>query len=174
MLREELQRLTEEQDVHNHGSLLQRLSEKFPNSIRIETSHSPIKRYTCLMHVLEFTEDTSYIAIAEFGLRQTYAGRDFAHWMFDQGHLEVVHSFGKRPNDFVFYFTDDVFRHVGILTANDRVLSKWGLGQLYNHGLWDVPASYGNEVRFTRPIPHSRASMLFRAFATARGVPEDL
>jgi len=41
-------------------------------------------------------------------------------------------------------------KHVGRITTNGQVLSKWGYGHVYEHRIDLVPECYGSEVRFFR------------------------
>ena len=38
-------------------------------------------------------------------------------------------------------------KHAGILKS-DRVTSKWGKNPVYEHGMMEVPASYGYDLRY--------------------------
>lgn len=51
----------------------------------------------------------------------------------------------------VFYFLKSKCKHVGNF-RNCRVKSKWGKNPIYEHGALEVPASYGDELKyFDRP-----------------------
>ena len=39
-------------------------------------------------------------------------------------------------------------RSAGLYMAPNLVLSKWGVGPLFRHALWDVPKSYGDALRY--------------------------
>mgnify|MGYP001571175814 CR=1 FL=1 len=47
----------------------------------------------------------------------------------------------------VLYFKDGETKHVGRLQGN-RVLSKWGKNPVYEHDIFEVPASFGDEYEF--------------------------
>ena len=171
MLRKKLQTVIEVQDVAQHPVLLAEVTREFPNSIRITESSYPIDRYTCLMHVLNFTEKPEYIAIAAYGTGRIYAGTDFAHWLIERGLLAEVSQAEAKDGDLVFYFSEGTFKHVGLWRLNGRVLSKWGVGHLYDHGLFEVPTSYGTDVRFCNRLPYDDAYDLFRQFAEEIDIP---
>ncbi len=49
----------------------------------------------------------------------------------------------------VIYRTDSgVISHVGRITDNGKIISKWSWGPLIEHALYDVPASYGDTVEY--------------------------
>jgi len=59
--------------------------------------------------------------------------------------------------------------HAGLAQTNLRVISKWGIGHLYEHELWDVPESYGTSIRFFKQLPCEEALDLFVQFAREKG-----
>lgn len=169
-LRNKLQTMTKVQDVTRHPVLLVEVTRGCPNSIRITESPHPIERYTCLMHVLDFTEKPEYIAIAETGLGHVFAGENFAHWLIDRGLLTEVSQIKAQESDLVYYFSEGKFRHVGLWHPSGRVLSKWGVGLLYNHKLFEAPISYGADVKFYKRLPYEEAYDYFTQFAEENGV----
>ena len=171
MLRKKLQTVIEVQDVAQHPVLLAEVTRECPNSIRITESSYPIDRYTCLMHVLNFTEKPEYIAIAAYGAGRIYAGTDFAHWLIERGILAEVSQAEAKDGDLVFYFSEGTFKHVGLWRLNGRVLSKWGVGHLYDHDLFEVATSYGTDVRFYKRLPYEDAYDLFTQLAEENDIP---
>ena len=171
VLRKELQTVTEVQDVAQHPALLAEVTRECPNSVRITESLHPIERYTCLMHVMDFTEKPEYIAIARYGLGRVFAGTEFAHWLIERGLLTEVLQSEVRDGDLVVYFSEGSFKHVGLWRPNGRVLSKWGVGHLCDHELFEVPTSYGTDVRFYKRLPYEDAYDLFARFAEENGIP---
>jgi hypothetical protein len=126
-------------------------------------SHCSIR---CLMHVFDFVEKPEYAAIAIHGLGRIYAASAFAHWLLDNGLLVEVTPADVREGDLVSYFGDDRrFKHAGLSRTNGRVTSKWGIGHLYEHGVFEVPESYGTKVRFFRKVSYDEAFGHFVRFA---------
>lgn len=171
VLRKRLQEMTQVDDVSQHPALLHALARECPNTITLLDSVHPIRRYTCLMHVFDFTEKAEYAAIATHRLGRIYAAGAFAHWLLDRGLLVEVTSSDVRNGDLVFYFGDDGrFKHAGLSLANGRVVSKWGIGYLYQHGLFEVPDSYGDKVRFFRKLAYDEAFGYFLHFGEYSGI----
>lgn len=157
--------MTEVQDITQHSVLLAEITRECPNSIHIIESPHPIDQYTCLMHVLNFTEKPEYIDIANAGLGRIFAGLDFADWLVERGHLVEVSQGEAQKDDLVFYFDEGRFKHAGLWELNGCVLSKWGVGHLYNHELFEVPLSFGPDVSFYRQLLYEDAFSLFTQFA---------
>lgn len=63
-----------------------------------------------------------------------------------------------RNDDLVLYFDEQIPTHAGLVTES-RVISKWGKGHIYKHGFLEVPASYGDTIRFYRRVPSDLATM---------------
>jgi hypothetical protein len=122
------------------------------------------------MHVFDFVEKAEYVAIARYGFAGVYAGPEFAHWLIDRKLLTEVLDENVSSGDLSFYFDQGQFRHAAMLLARDRVISKWGIGQLVEHGLFEVPDSYGSEVRFFLRLPYELVSNHFARFAEEHGM----
>lgn len=73
---------------------------------------------------------------------------------FAEGFL-ALHDERKDNDEFVVYLKDDIPKHFGKISG-DRVESKWGRGPIWKHGLWEVPLTYGDTVKFsTGKMDHS-------------------
>jgi hypothetical protein len=170
-LRHALQSMTEETDGARHPELLRKLSREHPNTITILESLHPLHCYTCFVHAFGFTEMPQYVSIAQIGFNYVYASPDFAHWLCDQGRLVEVTGSDLVPNDLALYTsTDGRFRHAAIFFGSDRFQSKWGLGYLFEHRLFEVPDSYGNSARFFRGLPYAQAIRSFVCYAESKGM----
>jgi hypothetical protein len=170
-LRERLEDMTRVDDVSQHPALLAALTRECPNTITLLDSIYPIRRYTCLMYVFDFAEKAEYAAIATYERGLIYAAGAFAHWLLDNGVLVEVIPCDAGDGDLIFYFGDDErFKHAGLHLTNGRVHSKWGIGHLYQHGLFEVPESYGNKVRFFRMFSYDEAFGYFMRFAEDQGM----
>jgi hypothetical protein len=169
-LRTELQNLTLISDVHQHRDLLERLSKKIPNSIRIlESSHS-IDLYTCFVYAFEFTNDPIYLGIASFGLGRVFASPDFVRYMIEKGYLYAVDCASVSKGNLIIYYRDGGVTHGGKFDGNGRVVSKWGIGHLYEHDILEVPECYGNEFRCYKEIATEKALNYFREYAEHMGL----
>ena len=140
MLRQALQAMTDSLDVSQHPAMLVKLGREFPHSIELVSSPHAIRRYTCLMYVFGFPEKSEYVAIAGNGAGDVFAGQEFAHWLIDGGHLDTLSQDEVHDGDIVFYFDGSNFKHAGLLIQG-RVTSKWGLGELYQQELLEVPST---------------------------------
>ena len=151
--------------------MLRELSLAHPNSVKILESVHPLRRYTCFVHAFGFTEQLAYVSIAEMAFNYVYAGPAFGLWLIDKGHLSEITEDDLVPNDLAFYFSvDGRLRHVAIFLGGGRFQSKWGLGYLFEHGLFEVPESYGKSARFFRGLAYPTAIRCFIAYAASKGM----
>lgn len=173
MLREKLQRMIEVEDVAQHPNLLRELSRECPNTIVVIDSEHPIERYTCLVYALGFTERPDYLAIAKYPFKTTYAGPEFARWLIDRRYLRVLPQVRANNGDLVFYFDQDEFKHAAVVVSDQRVISKWGKGHLFEHQILEVPESYGSDIKLLECLPYNVAYDLFVRFVEEHGLIVD-
>ena len=105
-------------------------------------------------------------ADAAVGRDVFFAGTEFARFLIDTGALVEVSEDEALPDDVVIYLDDlCVPKHAGkIGSEHRRIKSKWGGGLFLEHGLWEVPESYGNTVKFFRVILTDKAEQAFLEF----------
>src|SRR5712671_128838 len=101
-LRKALEQIT---NADTETQYLERFSDavqNYPNSVIRRHSTDPIGRYTCLVHVFEFTEKLEYVSIARRGFAAVFAGPTFAHWLLDNGMLTEISQTEAKQGDMVF------------------------------------------------------------------------
>ena len=65
--------------------------------------------------------------------------------------LREIPEAENSDGQIVLYFGDGETKHIGLVHGN-RIISKWGKNPVYEHGIAEVPASYGDEYGiFNRP-----------------------
>jgi hypothetical protein len=155
--------------VAEQAAMLERLRDEFAHTIQISASNHPIESYTCAVYAFHLVGDAVYREIADSGLGKTFAGRDFVEFamkeklLIERGQEEVL------KGDFVIYLLEGRFGHIGLMQSDQRVLSKWGTGYLCEHSLWEVPCSYGLEVRFYRAASAGDCFDIFVEYTKTRG-----
>jgi hypothetical protein len=155
--------------IAEQAAMLEWLRGEFAHTIELLDSSHPIESYTCAVHAFHLVGDAIYREIADSGLRKTFAGRDFVEFalkeqlLLERGDEEAI------KGDFVIYQLEGRFGHIGLMQGDQRVLSKWGTGYLCEHSLWEVPCSYGFEVRFFRGPSAEDCFDIFVEYTKTRG-----
>jgi hypothetical protein len=154
VLRQRLQNIITEEVVRLHETKIVQLASKFDGAF-IEPVHRQSEKrlvFNCFMHVLNLIDrvQPNVVKQNENTLR-FFVDSVFFRKLYDAGHLSEISMEQLEPKDFVVYYNGQVKTHVGLNVAPNRVESKWGIGPLFRHGLWDVPKSYGDTLRYFKP-----------------------
>ncbi len=165
-----MQSITESIPVNQHLEKIQDLASVTGHSIKVIDSFYPIEDYTCVVHSFQLIQDPLYVSVAEFGLGRIFAGSEFIYFLLDQSLLCECQCDSVLKDNLVMYFQNESFKHVGLALDENRVLSKWGTGHLYNHLTWEVPTSYGNKVRYFKKFSAGEGLDLFVLFAESKGL----
>jgi len=168
-LRSRLQQITQEL-ISEHAELVRRLRDEFAHTIEpARDGRGQMMRPfgTCFAFAMGFHEDAVYHRIATLdsiaNLEHYFASPAFVSWLLESGTLRRLERTVPLESVLVLYFkpTGEPV-HAGIEFAEGRVRSKWGIGWVWDHGVWEVPSSYGHEVAYyERPtIDQTRAAFL--------------
>jgi hypothetical protein len=172
-LRERLQAITDscsgQNDLQKQVGLIVALYASHPHSISPIGEAQPGKPETYRFNCHEYAFDlrgSSEIKKIAVQYHSIFPGRDYVAWLIENVLTEVTIS-EARDGDFVVYFSNDQIMHTGVWTSS-KVRSKWGLAHLWEHGLYEVPASYGNTVRFFRKLAREQCIAAFVQYAEGR------
>jgi hypothetical protein len=134
--------------IGEQAAMLERLRGEFAHTIEILDSNQPIESDTCAVHAFQLIGNRIYDDIRHSGLGRTFAGKDFVEFAINEQLLTECDPEEAVEGDLAIYLLEGRFGHIGVLQSDQRILSKWGTGYLCEHALWEVPCSYGFEVRF--------------------------
>jgi len=156
--------LQEYQTTSEQAAALEDLRSVHPHSIRpgnladfCELRNGETAEYDCFTFALDLIDCEERIAAREYapskigpiqrpGIADALPGPNFLQFLQlpKQTSLQSCHDY-----DLVVYY--DKFgnaQHAGKIIAG-TIVSKWGMkGALWQHGLWEVPSSYGTSVQF--------------------------
>jgi len=151
--------------VEAHPSLVDALAVEMPHSVQLapQSPCLPIADYNCFEFAFGLAGRWEVRLISKH-LPSTFCNSEFAQHLLDSALTPVtLRSIG----DLVLYHDHQQITHAGLVEA-DRVLSKWGTGYLWLHGLLEVPAKYGDVTSFHKaPVP-TEALTKFIEFARDR------
>ncbi len=69
-------------------------------------------------------------------------------------YLTEINRGSTIDGDYILYFSNQKNMHAGKV-KNGKVVSKWGSGHVWIHGIFEVPASYGNQVKYYSRVEKS-------------------
>lgn len=130
-----------------------------------EVADLRLGRYTCFMHAFGLVYSTPVKEIART-FPETYPSREFVRSLIAR-YLSEIGRADTLDGDVVVYLNGDTITHVGKMRLG-RVVSKWGTGHLWEHGIPEVPDQYGNTARFYHAIGRTKAEEAFVAYAKQR------
>lgn len=154
-------------DRWEHSKLIADVGRQYPHTV---VQIAPPSQSTCVMHAFGLTSDPTYEAIARYAQPEIFAGRDFMEWVCQHRLQEIDNAVAGA---LALYFENEVWRHIGIVAKPPRVTSKWGLFPVYEHNISEIPARYGNEVRFFEAPAEGQGLHWFLNYAVARGLSTD-
>ena len=156
-LRTRLQDITCSHDIDGHPSAIEKLRSEFPHTIQLVERTNPTLPRNCYEWALDLSSVLTHW-VGELDLPELFAGPQFASTLIPQ--LNAISESDVRNDDLVLYFDEPIPTHAGLATES-RVISKWGEGHIYKHGFMEVPASYGDTIRFYQRVPSDLATMRF-------------
>lgn len=151
VLRQRLQNILSEEQGKLHETKIVELANHRHGAF-IEPVHfasQKLQAFNCFMYVLNLVD-----RVEPNVFRQTdqkigfFVNSSFFRKLVEADILSEASIDQLEPNDLVVYYKGQQKVHVGRYIALNLVESKWGLGPLFRHGLWDVPKSYGDALKY--------------------------
>lgn len=117
------------------------------------------KNHNCFAYALGFSEKLELTA-------ETRGFDDLYFIKLLENH-ELERTTSPVDGDYVIYQDlkgyPNRLTHIGVLDES-KVISKWAWGPLVRHSLWDVPASYGNDVFYVKAISFVKSLELYNKY----------
>jgi len=170
-LREELDALIRISCPSKFKREFDRIQREYNHTVTIpEADNVPFDTYNCYAFALKLADHELYKRLVKQHSTPSenasaLANSAFVETLLSQNELQEIDSTQKpEAGDIVLYFAQGKIQHAAIIVADDRLQSKWGTCELYQHALWEVPASYGDQVRhFKAPATDHISGLLQRS-----------
>lgn len=169
MMRTRLLEITENGAPSSHGRLIEALRKETGHSIRVLTAPGDNLRFNCVMYAFGIETDQEYVRLVRACPLRVHADTAFVQFLIED--RTIVEQVDPQDGLLAVYFDDNGVRHIGRLSSESRVVSKWGMGHLYEHSPLEVPQNYGNVVRSFSAVDRSTVLDRFVVFARVNGVP---
>lgn len=109
-----------------------------------------IQRFNCYAFATGVSGLPGYATLVDRRQNSALLNSTFVGQLIADGVLQL--SDVAVPGGVAVYFDGDRITHAArVLDTTERLSSKWGPSDLHEHGLWEVPATYGNAVKFFSP-----------------------
>lgn len=167
-LRIKLFEITNNGRPETHIELIRQLGDRIPHTVEVRDGPAIIERYTCVMHAFNLIENQEYADIIRAAPQYVFASTDFLQRIIVRE--ELLQREQPEAGGLVVYLSNHCAKHIGRMITPDRVESKWGIGHLYQHGIWEVPAQYGSEVKYFESLDTEDALDAFVEYAKQHGV----
>ncbi len=130
--------------IREHPDAVRQLRADFDHSIDcLEIEFAP---YNCFAYALDVVDSETILEILRADLQAACPvdvkfGTEFMEHLIER---EILRR--DDVGSVIVYFSDGRPVHAGRY-QNDRVTSKWGIGCLWEHGIWEVPSSHGDQYQ---------------------------
>lgn len=114
----------------------------------------PDNRYNCFSYALRLYDRPDYQKLVDGTKERPKAlvDSEFVDTLIEEGLLRL-HEGEPAAGDIVLYSNEEKRQHAALVVAADGLCrSKWGPGELYEHGVWELPASYGRHMVLAQSI----------------------
>jgi hypothetical protein len=149
--RQELTDLIEEDNVRNGAwwnpkEFEEQVRSRLPTQLRIiSVPPNMAGNFNCFVYTLGLQQDR------EFWGGNNPVQQEFIKYLLTKDVLSKTDI--PESDDLIFYKDEDGnITHGGIVKSGSTILSKWMWGALFEHEIWDVPSSFGDEVFYCKPI----------------------
>jgi len=131
-----------------HPENIASLLKDYPHSITLQSNPNFIDSTTdCFLFVFQSKIPDELVEKIENLYDDVSNSVNYFHQLLDDGFTEL-HTSRKANDEVVVYFKDGVPAHFGKF-ENDLVISKWGIGLIWKHKLFEVPLSYGDIAKYS-------------------------
>lgn len=168
-LREALDRITDQfidKDVSQQVAEVRKLiglGHRISVQSQVSANEPDIPRYTCFQFALGLKDPPRLIITIATLYPKVYPSAEFVEYLV-ANHLTEISKDEIQDGDVVLYYRDGTAAHAGLVKGG-LVISKWGCGHLWLHDFYEVPARYGNDLRYFRPITRGEAQLAFLRYA---------
>lgn len=147
-LRRELDEATKTRFPEVYRETIERLRGQYNHSISIlPDGKGRTTRFNCFAYGLGVWEHPDFIAKVDEAANSAIITSQIVRAMIDDGTLKAVVA-KARVGDVVVYFHKDYVTHVAVVGEDGVFRSKWGGDEVHAHALWEIPAQYGDRVRY--------------------------
>lgn len=153
----------------NQPAKIAKLAEKYPHGIRLHIASTviqqPLDHQNCFMYALNIQANSVKRKTSD----EIFPGAEFVRSLLVTAFKsKEISPSNSVDGDTVIYFdTAGKPTHAGTC-HNSKVISKWGGygNHVWEHGVFEVPDSYGSEISVFTPLSHGEALQAYLEWAS--------
>jgi hypothetical protein len=133
-----------------YASRLAELQEQFGHRIKVVDRHG---NFNCYAYAFGLSKHPGFVSLVYRTRKTAVMDSAFVSEQLARGRLTEIDSSKIAPGSIALYLDGGPTHAALVREATPQLVleSKWGPSELHSHGLWEVPASYGDQVRFYAP-----------------------
>ena len=132
-----------------HPQAIASLSKSYPHSISLQCNPNYMDSTSdCFLYVFEQRIHPALVNKIRNIDTETSERPDFFQKLLLRHFIEL-HASREITDEVVVYFDGEIAKHFGIIIENDMIVSKWGIGLVWKHSVFEVPLSYGDIVKYS-------------------------
>lgn len=173
-LRRKIQEITDKyigHAVEKQKELIAQLSSEHTHSILLIKEAIPgdpsTFQYTCHMYTFDLIGLSEVEKIAAEH-EDIFPGSDYVEFMITNKYLREKTWEEAKDGDVIIYFDNGKPSHSGKIYRN-RIISKWGLANTWEHDIYEVPISYGEQFKIYSSIEQDSSLQAFIEYAKLKG-----
>jgi hypothetical protein len=134
-------------------SRLDKLQERFKHTVSVISDQ--LRTFNCYAYALDIWQHPDFIELVEATGKTAIVNSGFIEAEIARGGFTEIALEAATVGDILIYFGDGTPKHAGKIATVGAVKvihSKWGPSETHAHGIWEVPQSYGNELRCFKAV----------------------
>lgn len=148
-LRQKLDELTQCHNLERQLIVMDDLRKEFNHHIKLlkRINGDSETKYNCFMYALNVSQARKIRNALQLNEDASF-GTKFIHGLINNRILSP-----NKSGTVIIYFKHNKPIHAGKFShTTKRVKSKWGIGHLWKHDIFEVPYLYGNLFKFYDPV----------------------
>lgn len=145
--------------------LIADLRQKHQHSISIVREAVPGQRetirYNCIQHALDLVNPPAEIIKIANDHADVFPSPEFMQYLIRHVLVELAQ---RKDGCLIIYSDAQGVKHAGKIEG-ELVVSKWGLCHLWRHCVYEVPITYGDDVKFFESIAREASIQWFLKYA---------
>jgi len=137
--------------VSDYLVLLAELKSQYAHNVSmLPDGKDRVSRFNCFAYALGLWDNPDYICMVDAAMNSAIVDSSLMVIMIEDGTLCEISMSRAVVGDMILYFRDDRPTHAAVISSVGPPLmlrSKWGGNEVHLHGIWEVPAEYGDSIR---------------------------